>query len=461
MAEAFRVGAMPCGMPRTAPEAQHAAADRAPAYRPRFRRFAHDAPGLSLVAEKYDASRKTPLRDFAIWKKAGKENNPPRFPKIRPAPSRSVGAAKIRRRPPLLQSPAHSLAAPTRRACDANPRAAQIRPSLLRKAEVAASLPAWPLGEIPGRSAPAQPPLAERLRRTTPPSAALGLPRPRKSLKHKMQMRVQHRGLVAAALHDLPAAPAYAQTLLPPVQRVCNAPGAFLHGGVRGKSLHNLTRNKQRIPSAFRRHEQGFAAHGFQHFLKRRFFVFGENMHIGGAQQRAIIVLVQPADKKEPLPQPLRERRAALPPEIARSFVAERQRRAARRTACQQCKRGLRAFGLRRATPPSCETPRARARFRGERTRAAPRARAKKTSYPQRAAAHAAAIAAARQNAPSAPRCAQSTDRSAAPDDSARRRARRGGRQHRRPARAARRNTRSRTPRETRGAQTAPDRRKT
>lgn len=102
-------------------------------------------------------------------KKAGKENNPPRFPKIRPAPSRSVGAAKIRRRPPLLQSPAHSLAAPTRRACDANPRTAQIRPSLLRKAEVAASLPAGPLGEIPGRSAPAQPPLSERLRRTTPP----------------------------------------------------------------------------------------------------------------------------------------------------------------------------------------------------------------------------------------------------------------------------------------------------
>lgn len=72
-------------------------------------------------------------------------------------------------RPSCRAPPAHSLAAPTRRACDANPRAAQLRPSLLRKAEVAASLPAGPLGEIPGRSAPAQPPLAERLRRTTPP----------------------------------------------------------------------------------------------------------------------------------------------------------------------------------------------------------------------------------------------------------------------------------------------------
>lgn len=102
MAEAFRVGAMPCGMPRTAPEAQHAAADRAPACS--FHCFGNDAPGKARVAEKYDASRKTPLRDFAIWKKAGKENNPPRFPKIRPAPSRSVGAAKIRRPPPLAEA---------------------------------------------------------------------------------------------------------------------------------------------------------------------------------------------------------------------------------------------------------------------------------------------------------------------------------------------------------------------
>ena len=107
MAEAFRVGAMPCGMPRTAPEAQHAAADRAPACS--FHRFGKDTPGKARVAEKYDASRKTPLRDFAIQKKAGKENNPPRFPKIRPAPSRSV-AAKIRRRPPLLQSPSRTFA---------------------------------------------------------------------------------------------------------------------------------------------------------------------------------------------------------------------------------------------------------------------------------------------------------------------------------------------------------------
>ena len=67
MAEAFRVGAMPCGMPRTAPEAQHAAADRAPACS--FHRFGKDTPGKARVAEKYDASRKTPLRDFAIWKK--------------------------------------------------------------------------------------------------------------------------------------------------------------------------------------------------------------------------------------------------------------------------------------------------------------------------------------------------------------------------------------------------------
>ena len=67
MAEAFRVGAMPCGMPRTAPEAQHAAADRAPACS--FHRFGKDAPGKARVAEKYDASRKTPLRDSAIRKR--------------------------------------------------------------------------------------------------------------------------------------------------------------------------------------------------------------------------------------------------------------------------------------------------------------------------------------------------------------------------------------------------------
>ena len=67
MAEAFRVGAMLCGMPHTAPEAQHAAADRAPACS--FHRFGKDAPGKARVAEKYDAPRKTPLRDFAIPKR--------------------------------------------------------------------------------------------------------------------------------------------------------------------------------------------------------------------------------------------------------------------------------------------------------------------------------------------------------------------------------------------------------
>ena len=70
MAEAFRVGAMPCGMPRTAPEAQQAAADRAPACS--FHRFGKDTPGKARVAEKYDASRKTPLRDFAIRKRPGR-----------------------------------------------------------------------------------------------------------------------------------------------------------------------------------------------------------------------------------------------------------------------------------------------------------------------------------------------------------------------------------------------------
>ena len=73
MAEAFRVGAMPCGMPRTAPEAQHAAADRAPACS--FHRFGKDTPGKARVAEKYDASRKTPLRDFAIQKRPGRRKS--------------------------------------------------------------------------------------------------------------------------------------------------------------------------------------------------------------------------------------------------------------------------------------------------------------------------------------------------------------------------------------------------
>lgn len=70
MAEAFHVGAMPCGMPRTAPEAQHAAADRAPACS--FHRFGKNTPGKARVAEKYDASRKTPLRDSAIRKRPGR-----------------------------------------------------------------------------------------------------------------------------------------------------------------------------------------------------------------------------------------------------------------------------------------------------------------------------------------------------------------------------------------------------
>lgn len=148
MAEAFRVGAMLCGMPRTAPEAQHAAADRAPACS--FHRFGKDTPGKARVAEKYDASRKTPLRDSAIRKRPGRRiirRDSRKFALLPHEASEPRKSVVVR---PLLQSPAHSLAAPMRRACAANPRTAQIRPSLLRKAEVAASLPAGPLGEIPG-----------------------------------------------------------------------------------------------------------------------------------------------------------------------------------------------------------------------------------------------------------------------------------------------------------------------
>ena len=54
-------------------------------------------------------------------KKAGKENNPPRFPKIRPAPSRSVGAAKIRRRPPPLAEPLPHIRLPRPRGEPATP----------------------------------------------------------------------------------------------------------------------------------------------------------------------------------------------------------------------------------------------------------------------------------------------------------------------------------------------------
>lgn len=159
---------MPCGMPRTAPEAQHAAADRAPACS--FHRFGKDTPGKARVAEKYDASRKTPLRDFAIWKKAGKENNPPRIPKIRHAPSRSIGAAKIRRRPPLLQRPSRTFACRAHAESLRRQSPRRATPSVASaKSRSRRKLARRALGEIPGRSAPAQPPLAERLRRTTPP----------------------------------------------------------------------------------------------------------------------------------------------------------------------------------------------------------------------------------------------------------------------------------------------------
>lgn len=99
---------MPCGMPRTAPEAQHAAADRAPACS--FHRFGNDAPGKARVAEKYDASRKTPLRDSAIRKRPGRRiirRDSRKFALLPHEASEPRKSTVVR---PLLQSPSRTFA---------------------------------------------------------------------------------------------------------------------------------------------------------------------------------------------------------------------------------------------------------------------------------------------------------------------------------------------------------------
>lgn len=173
MAEAFHVGAMPCGMPRTAPEAQHAAADRAPACS--FHRFGKNTPGKARVAEKYDASRKTPLRDSAIRKRPGRRNSAA-IPENSPC---SLTKRRSRENPPsspLLQSPAHSLAAPMRRACDANPRATQIPRRFCGKPKSPQACPPGPLERSRAAACPHSPlsrkGCAARLRRARPAASA-------------------------------------------------------------------------------------------------------------------------------------------------------------------------------------------------------------------------------------------------------------------------------------------------
>lgn len=70
---------------------------------------------------------------------------------------------------PLLQSPAHSLAAPMRRACDANPRAAQIPRRFCGKPKSPQACPPGPLERFRAAARPHSPLLrkgcAARLRR--------------------------------------------------------------------------------------------------------------------------------------------------------------------------------------------------------------------------------------------------------------------------------------------------------
>ena len=110
MAENFRVGAMPCGMPRTAPEAQHAAADRAPACRPRFRRFANDAPGLSRVRKNMMRRGKRRSATSRSGKRPGRRiirRDSRKFALLPHEASEPRKSAVVR---PLLQSPSRTFA---------------------------------------------------------------------------------------------------------------------------------------------------------------------------------------------------------------------------------------------------------------------------------------------------------------------------------------------------------------
>lgn len=166
MAEAFRVGAMPCGMPRTAPEAQHAAADRTPACS--FHRFGKDTPGKARVAEKYDASRKTPLRDFAIQKRPGRRiirRDSRKFallPHEASEPRKSaVVRPSCRVRPIRLPRPRGEPATPI-----PAPRKSPVASAESRSRRKLARRAPW---RDPGPQRARTAPLAERLRRTTPP----------------------------------------------------------------------------------------------------------------------------------------------------------------------------------------------------------------------------------------------------------------------------------------------------